>query len=47
MDDFDRSFNRMRRFAIGWFIFCAVAGVSLLGFGLWVVVKVLGHFGVI
>jgi len=30
-----------------WAIFCALIGISLVGFGIWVIIKLLQHFNVI
>lgn len=45
--DFDKGFSRMRKFAVGWIAFCALASVGITGFLIWVVVKLLQHFQVI
>lgn len=46
-DDFDKEFNRMQKFAYGWFIFVALLTVALLGGIGFVVFKVLAHFGIL
>lgn len=46
-EEFDRDFKRMQKFAVvSWGCGLAVT-FGLLGFGIWVVVKVMAHFGVI
>lgn len=51
MRDFNKDFKDfdkcMKKFAIGWFVFSAVASLSLLGFVIWVVIKFMQHNGVI
>jgi len=46
-DDFDKRFDRARRFAVIWMVFCGVAGFGSLIFVGWVIVKLLTHFGVV
>lgn len=46
-DDFDRDFNRTRKLAIVAFIINAVIALALIGFAIWVVVRLLQHFGVV
>lgn len=46
-DEFDKEFNRMQKFAYGWFIFVALLTVALLGGIGFVVFKVLAHFGIL
>lgn len=46
-DEFDRDFRRMQRFAVVSWGCSALVAMGLLGFGIWVVVKVMAHFGVI
>lgn len=45
--NFDKTFDRAKKFAFGWFIFCAIGAVASSAFGVWVIVKLLQHYGVI
>ena len=46
-DDFDKDFNRMQKFAYGWFIFVALLIVTILG-GIGVVgFKVVAQVGIL
>lgn len=47
MDDFDKKFNRISGLAIGWFVFVALLMLSLLGGGIYVVIRILMHFGIL
>jgi hypothetical protein len=38
---------KFRSLVIGWTLFCLALGLSLLGFAIWVIIKILAHFGVI
>lgn len=45
--DFDTNFRRMQRVIVcGWIVGAGVS-IGLLGFGIWVIVRLLAHFGVI
>ena len=46
-NDFDKQFNRMQKFAIGWFIFVALLALAVLGSIGFVVFKVLAYFGIL
>ena len=45
--DFDKKFERAQKFATGWFIFVALLSLSLLGGFVYVVIRVLMHFGIL
>lgn len=45
--DFDRSFKRTQKFAVAWFLFVATVGLALLSGAVFVVYKVLQHFGIL
>lgn len=30
-----------------WFVVCAIANVAIIGFVIWVIVKLLQHFGIV
>lgn len=47
MQDFDKDFKRTSRIIGGLSICAMVLGLGILGFGIWVIVKVLQHFGII
>lgn len=47
LDDFDKQFKKTQSTIFLMTIISAVVSVGLLGFGIWVVVKVMAHFGVI
>jgi len=47
MKDFDRMFNMSMKFIIGWFIFCAIAGIAIISFIVWLIIVLLSNFGVI
>ena len=47
MTDFDRNFRAAQRLIVAGWLVSVVSGVGLLGFGIWVIVKLLAHFGVI
>ena len=54
MNDFDKRFRKMnddfdraKRLAIVAFIINAVITLALIGFSVWVVVRLLQHFGVV
>lgn len=47
MDNFDRDFDRIRKFAFISGAFTVVASLAGIGFFVWVVIKVMAHFGVI
>ena len=47
LQDFDKCFERMRKFAVVWFIFCALLGLGLGSFVIWVIVKLMQYNGVI
>lgn len=40
MDKFEKVF-------LGWGSFCVMVGLALTGFAIWVILKLLTHFGVI
>lgn len=46
-DDFDRDFDRTKKLAIVAFVFNLVIVLGLISFGIWVVVQLLQHFGVV
>ena len=46
-EDFDKKFERVQKFAVGWFIFVALLALSLLGGGVYVVIRILQHFGIL
>lgn len=35
------------KFFIAWFAFCVILGLGLIGFGIWVVIKLLQFWGII
>lgn len=46
-DDFDRTFNGLRKLAVFWFILVGILSVGTTGFAIWVVYKLLQHFAII
>lgn len=46
-DDFDRNFNTVMRIAMATYIIVLLAGLGLASFAVWVVYRLLLHFGVI
>ena len=46
-DDFDRDFDSTKKLAIVAFVFNLVIVLGLISFGIWVVVQLLQHFGVV
>lgn len=47
MENFDRDFNRMRKGAVIYGAFATMLSLAGIGFFVWVVIKVMAHFGVI
>ena len=47
LDDFDKNFNRMQKFAIGWFIFVGLLAIAILGSIGFVVYELLSFFGIL
>lgn len=43
----DRDFDRMRKGAAVWFVVVAVAALASVGFSVWVIIKLMSHYGVI
>lgn len=39
--------NIMEKLFGAWFVFCALASIAWVGFIIWVIVKLMQHFGVI
>jgi hypothetical protein len=39
--------KRASQFFFAWFIFCAFLGLGVLGFLVWVIIKVMAHFGIL
>jgi len=37
----------IEKYFIAWMAFCAVTAVSVIGFLGWLLIKILGHFGII
>lgn len=44
---FDRDFDRARKWTIGLFFVGLTISLGLMGFGIWVVLLLLRHFGVL
>ena len=47
MANFDRDFRAAQRLILVVWLGGVILSISLLGFGIWVIVKMLAHFGVI
>ena len=37
----------MKYFMIAWFAFCALLGLGFMAFIVWVIIKLLTHFGIV
>lgn len=44
---FDKDFKRIRTFAMVWSAFCFVLGMALLSGAIWVIYRLLLHFGIL
>jgi predicted permease len=47
IDDFDKIFNKTQKMAIWGAIIAGILGIGGLGFFIWIVVKLMVHFGII
>ena len=45
-DDFDKQFNRMQKFAVGWTVFVALIAIAILSGIAFVAFKLLTFWGV-
>ena len=45
--EFDKSFRLMKKLSVAWCVVCGLASLAVMGFGVWVTVKLLQHFGVV
>jgi len=46
-DDFDREFKKTQKLAFAGIIISAIIYTSLIVFFIWVVIKLLSHFGIV
>lgn len=46
-DDFDKKFEQTRKAAIYWSIISVAFSLGFVGFIIWVIIKLMAHFGVI
>ena len=47
LDDFNSDFKKTERTIKGWMVFYGVVSVASIGFTVWVIVKVLSHYGIL
>ena len=47
MDNFNRHFNRTTKLIKGWFVIVMLFGLGGTIFAVWVIIKLLSHFGII
>lgn len=46
MEKFDKQFNQTRKMAIWGAIISGILGIGGLGFIVWVIIKLMAHFGI-